>query len=300
MDEIKIKVSGRIPKYFFGTLNKKYREELEDALNYCSDEIGSEEDFLYAILKMTLEDSDEAIEEFSTIISKEDLENLPNFNSLVSDIIERGMTHYELIDMTDLFDSPNYNGGYITMFEGDSFITIIKNDEEIVSEMRLSEFVKDVNSWNSEDDSETEPTFSKMQELINSDTENFNGEDYFNWWVNEQGTYFLSGYFTPNSLDSFVNKSRINSEYNSGGQVSIFFDDIIDYEFYIDCEDFDFSKLTFVRWENCDQFRNSAYNTEFNLLYYNNELIRPEENWWRDKGITLSYEDESLDYLLNA
>lgn len=300
MDEITIKVSGRIPKYFFGTIDKKYRDELEEALSYCNDEVESEGDFLYKILSMTLEYSEDAREEFFQIISKEDLEKLPNFNQLVNDIIEYDWSHFELIDMSDLFNTPQYNNGYVTMFEGDARITITKNGEEIVSEMPLSDFSKPTNSWNSDDDSESEPTFAKMQELINSNNQDFDGEDYFSWYVNENGAYFLSGWFTPPNLNQFVEDSRIDSKYNTGGQVSIYFDDIIDYQFYIDCEEFDMSKLTFVHWAYSNQFRNSAYETEFNLLFYNNEKIGPEENWWRDKGITLSYEDESLDYLLNA
>jgi hypothetical protein len=300
MDDIRIKISGRIPKYFFGTLNQKYRNELEEALTYCNGEIETEQDFLYAILKMTLEDSENAREEFLNIITKENLQRLTNFNRLVNQIIEGDWNHFELIDDSDFFTCPDYNNGYITMFEGDSHITIFKNDEEILEEMKLSDFVKDINSWSSDVDSETESTFKDMQEFINSDKNNFDGEDYFTWWINEQGVYFLSGWFTPPTLNKFVQESRIESKYNSGGQLSIYFDDITDYIFEIQDENFDFSKLTFVRWEQCDQFRNSAYSTEFNLLYYNNEIIYPYENWWRDKGISLSYEDETLDYLLNA
>jgi hypothetical protein len=166
MDEIKIKVSGRIPKYLFGTLNQKYRNELEEALTYCNGEIETEQDFLYAILKMTLEDSENAREEFLNIITKENLQRLTNFNRLVNQIIEGDWNHFELIDDSDFFTCPDYNNGYITMFEGDSHITIFKNDEEILEEMKLSDFVKDINSWNSDDDSETESTFKDTLFLI--------------------------------------------------------------------------------------------------------------------------------------
>jgi len=300
MDEIKIKVAGRIPKYFFGRLNEKYTEELKEALTYCNEEVETEQDFLNLILDMTLEYSETAREDFFKIISDEDLKRLPNFNQLVNDIIEYDWNHFELIDMSELFDSPDYNKGYITMFESDARITITKNEEEIVSEKTLADFCKVTNSWNSDDDGGTEPTFTKMQQFINSNTEDFSGEDYFNWYVNEEGAYFLSGWFQPSILSQFVEESRIDSKYNTGGQISIYFDDIIDYEFEFECEEFDMSKLTFVLWEHSSQFRNSAYQTEFNFLFYNDEKIIPYESWWRDKGITLSYEDESLDCLLNA
>ncbi len=44
--EVEIKVSGRIPKYFFGTLAEEYQKEIEEILDYCHDDIETEQDFL--------------------------------------------------------------------------------------------------------------------------------------------------------------------------------------------------------------------------------------------------------------
>jgi hypothetical protein len=37
MAQIQINVSGRIPKYFFGVLNEKYRDEVKESLQYCNE-----------------------------------------------------------------------------------------------------------------------------------------------------------------------------------------------------------------------------------------------------------------------
>ena len=300
MDEIKIVVGGRIPKYFFATLNEDFRNELAQAVSLCNEEIETEQDFLNLILQLTLEFADERRVEFFEIISKEDLEKLPNFNSLVNDIIEYNWNHFELID-SDLFHVPDWNRGYLTMFEGDSYVNVFKNGEKIVDEVKLERFSEMIESWHSDDDEEDQDLVSLglIKDLMSKNEEHFDRSDYFSWGRNEEGCIFLEGYFNPPAFNQFIEESRIDDEYNSGGQLSIYFDDYADWTFYIDTEDFQMSDLTFVNWSTCEQFRNSAYPCKFVELYHRGELVYPDENWYRDKGISLSYEDETLDMLVN-
>ncbi|NDF16392.1 MAG: hypothetical protein EB079_00285 [Verrucomicrobia bacterium] len=74
-------------------------------------------------------------------------------------------------------------------------------------------------------------------------------------------------------------------------QVTIYFDDITNWTFYIDTQDeeFDMKNLTFVSDPGTEEFRNSACDLVFSHLFYKNEIIEPDENWIRDKGITLMY-----------
>ena len=79
-------------------------------------------------------------------------------------------------------------------------------------------------------------------------------------------------------------------------------DDISEFSFCLDVEDFDIKKLTFVRFTSADEFRGlGGVDVAFNYVFYNNEPVIPDESWLRDKGITLFYNSEdSLDFLLNG
>ena len=80
MAEIEINVSGRIPKYFIGVLDEKYRDEVKEALQYCNEDVETENDFLNLVFNLTLEGWGDPKEALFNAISKEDLEKLPNFN----------------------------------------------------------------------------------------------------------------------------------------------------------------------------------------------------------------------------
>jgi len=84
MAQIEINVSGRIPKYFFGVLNEKYRDEVKESLQYCNEDVETENDFLNLVFSLTLDGWDDPKEALFNAISKEDLEKLPNFNELVN------------------------------------------------------------------------------------------------------------------------------------------------------------------------------------------------------------------------
>ena len=113
------------------------------------------------------------------------------------------------------------------------------------------------------------------------------------------GCTFLDCELNYPDLEEFLNS---NEESN---QVTIYFDDITNWAFVIDTkdQDFDAKNLTFVNYRPSEEFRNSAREIIFSHLFYENDLILPEENLVRDKGITLTYGDsrelESLNFFLN-
>jgi hypothetical protein len=57
-----------------------------------------------------------------------------------------------------------------------------------------------------------------------------------------------------------------------------------------------------VSYSRAEEFRNSACEIIFSHLFYKNGLIQPDENWLRDKGISLMYGEsrgsDRLDFLL--
>jgi len=298
--KITIKLSGRIPKYLFATLENKYKEELTTAVSLCKGKIESDQDFLGLILGLTLEFAETNRVDFFDIISKEDLKTLPYFNQLVNYIIDEDWNHYNLIE-SDFLKVPDWNRGYLTMFEGDSLITILKNDEKIIENVTLEDFTNQVDSWCTDDEEENQDLDSLeiMKDLISKNEKHLGNPDSLYWGKNNEGCYFLEGYFRLPAFETFVDESRNNDEYNTGGQLSVYFDDISDWKFYIETEDFQFGYLTFVNWSQCEQFRNSAFPCKFVQLFYKGEILIPEELRYRDKGITLSYEDETLDCLVN-
>jgi hypothetical protein len=307
MAQIEITVSGRIPKYFFGVLNEKYRSEVKDALQYCSEDIKTENDFLNLVFALTLDGFNDSQEALFNAISKEDLEKLPNFNELVNNFIESGEGHFQMIDW--LFDYPNIRdyGFYygISLFEDDAYITIknSETDEVLTEETRLSDFISSGQEqiW-AEEVKEGYEGYEDLQKINQLKSENpkfgFSEDDYFNWRKNELGSIFLSDRL---SYPVFV---KFTEAHPKEQQVTIYFDDITDWTFFIDTEeeDFDFKKITFVSYPGAEDFRNSACDIVFSHIFYNNQIIEPEENQIRDKGITLLYGEsrglERLDFFL--
>jgi hypothetical protein len=308
MAQIEINVSGRIPKYFFGVLREEYRDEVKEALQYCNEDVETKNDFLNLIFSLTLDGWDDPQEALFNAISKEDLEKLPKFNELVNDFIENDGSYFEMID--SLFDSPNLSkyGSYfgVSFFEDDAQISIIdvENDQTLVEETSLEEFCNGETFWAEEVEEETEE-YKDVQRItefksVNSDFGFDPEDDYYNWNKNEAGATFLSSQLMYPELDEFT-ESNPREE-----QVTIYFDDITTWSFYIDTEDeeFDMKNLTFVSYSGAEEFRNSACDIVFSHLFYKNELIQPDENWIRDKGITLMYGEsrglDRLDFFING
>ena len=310
MAQVEINVSGRIPKYFFGVLNEKYRDEVKEALQYCNEDIETENQFLEKVFALTLDGWEDPKEDLYNTISKENLEKLPNFNELITDFIENGGSHLEMIDC--LFDSISmrkYGSNYgISFFEDDSYITVtnVDTDEVLVEETKLEDFISggQENMW-AEEVEEGDEGYEDLKRInefksTNSDFGFDPEDDYFSWYKNELGSTFLSTNLLYPELDEFTNAHPIEE------QVTIYFDDITTWSFFIDTEDeeFDFKNLTFVSYPGAEEFRNSACEIVFSHLFYKNEIINPDENWMRDKGISLMYGEsrglDRLDFLLNG
>ncbi len=306
MAQVEINVSGRIPKYFFGVLREEYRDEVKEALQYCNDDIETENDFLNLIFSLTLDGWNNPQEALFNAITKEDLEKLPKFNELVNDFIETGGSHFEMIDC--LFDNPDLGkyGSYygISFFESDAQISVLVDDETLIEETSLEEFCNGETFW-AEDVEEGTEEYNDVQRInefksVNSEFGFDTEDDYYSWNKNEQGATFLSCELMYPELEEFT-ESNSREE-----QVTVYFDDITTWTFYIDTEDeeFDMKNLTFVSYPGAEEFRNSACDIVFSHLFYKNELIQPDENWIRDKGITLMYGEsrglDRLDFLLHG
>ena len=303
MAKIEIKLSGRIPKYFFGVLKDKYKEEAKEALQYCND-IKTENDFLNLIFALTLDGINDPKEALFNAISKEDLEKLENFNELVMSFIESGEGHYQMIDC--LFDSPcltKYGSYYgISFFETDAQISIIENDRALVEETSLEDFISDAETiWVEEVEEGTEEhkDLLRINQFRSETSFGFDPNDeYYSWRKNEAGATFLSSQLLYSELDEFANDNPIDQ------QATIFFDDITDWTFYIDTEgeDFDMKDLTFVSYPGAEEFISD--NIVFSHLFYKNEVIVPDENCIRDKGISLMYGKSRglarLDFFING
>lgn len=307
MAEIEINVSGRIPKYFFGVLDEKYRDEVKEALQYCNEDVETENDFLNLVFNLTLDGWGDPKEALFNAISKEDLEKLPNFNELVNDFIESDEGHYQMIDC--LFDSPGLGkyGSYygISFFETDAQISIVdvENDQTLVEEKSLEDFISGGETIWAEDVEEGTESNKELLRINEFKSENTNfgfdpEDDYFSWYKNEDGATFLSCGLMYNELNEFAESNPI------GDQVTIYFDDITTWTFYIDTEDeeFDMKNLTFVSYPGAEELRSGEI--VFSHLFYKNEAIKPDENWIRDKGITLMYGEsrglDRLDFFING
>ena len=300
MAQVEINVSGRIPKYFFGVLREEYRDEVKEALQYCNEDIETENDFINLVFSLTLDGWGDPQEDLFNAISKEDLEKIPKFNELVNDFIENGGSHFEMIDC--LFDNPDLSkyGSYygISFFEDDAQISVLVDDETVIEETSLKDFCNGETFWAEEVEEGTEE-YNDVQRInefksANSDFGFDAEDDYYNWNKNESGATFLSCELMYPELEEFT-ESHPREE-----QVTIYFDDITTWSFYIDTEDeeFDMKNLTFVSYPGAEEFRNSACDIVFSHLFYKNELSQPDENWIRDKGITLIYgESRGLDRL---
>ena len=308
MAQIQINLSGRIPKYFFGVLNEKYRDEVKESLQYSNEDVETENDFLNLVFSLTLDSIwADPKETLFNAISKEDLEKLPNFNELVNDFIENGGNHYEMIDC--LFDHPDltkYGSFYgISFFENDAQISIVdaENDQILVEEISLKDFVSgQVFCYqDAEEGTEEHKEAQRINKFrsVNSDFGFDVEDDNYSWIKNEAGATFLWTSLKYPELDELI-ESHPKEE-----QATIYFDDITTWSFCIDTEDeeFDMKNLTFVDHAGAADFRNSGCEMVFSHLFYKNELIQPDENQHRDKGITLMYGEsrglDRLDFFIN-
>ncbi len=308
MGLFEIQVSGRIPKYFFGTLMKEFRDELSLAVELCKGEnVEDENDFLNLIFNLPMDGPTNHLEELFNEISREDLAKLPNFNRVVNEYIEEEFGHY--IMMEALFDYPDYRGvGYgtftgISFFEDDATIAVYDYDgNEVMTETNLSDFIEETSSGSTDETEEGDDSYEDLLQIrkIKEANPNFGfstgDNEYTYWGKNEHGCKFINDQLEYPELIKFDD----NNDRDNG--VTIYFDDITTWSFMVETgeEEFDLSKITFVNYPGSNDFRGN--DVIFSHVFYGEELLDMEENWLRDKGIEMKYGKtrgyERLDFFL--
>ena len=115
----------------------------------------------------------------------------------------------------------------------------------------------------------------------------------FNAYKSKNGVLQLHEWIGPKGLSAYKVRER---------NVTFEHDNIVDFDFYVEAEEFDLSKLAFLGFSNVPDFHNSAPEYVGSFMAYDNELIRPDQNIHRDKGFTLEYEPsrKSCDFLIEG
>lgn len=297
-DRVEIILSGRIAKYFFGRVKESFQSELQDVLSIADESIENEQDFLKLLLNTTLEDKEAERENFTNLIPMSDLEDkCPNFYALYSEILEYDLDHFGLYE--SLFDTAEYwpgGSGSISFFEDDCNIQVIVNDNELINNQSFGDFAQSVKGYHMEDSPENDDEnkiFDTLKAFIERNSGDFGLPDDVGIGINKQGVMFCETWFSPQSFEEI--SSRDSS-------VTIMHDDIIEYSYYLEVEKFDFAKVLFLAHANYADFRGNSLTTIANYMFYDNEIILPDENWQRDKGIELEYEsrDINIDFFLNG
>jgi hypothetical protein len=168
----------------------------------------------------------------------------------------------------------------VNLIEDDAYITITVDDEEVVEKQKLADFLGETEYVDEEEDPKTaaivKAFWAKHQEDFNlhEDTE-------FNAHKSKNGVLQLHEWIEPKGLTAYKVRER---------NVTFEHDNIVDFDFYVEAEDFDLSKLAFLGFANVADFHNSAPEYVGSFVAYDNELIHPDQNIHRDKGFTLEYE----------
>lgn len=281
---LEIKISGRIPEYYFASVKEEYIEVFEKAIEHANENMDTMETFLQALLKTTLEDKEEDMEIFKVDIDMEEVKkDCPKLVELLDKIKEDDMDHYELYD--EIFDVP-YEPRVI-FIEDDARISITKNwgEDEVLAEQKLSDFLgeqehKDLN------EAENEAIKNQITALHKAQNHEFvfDGDvEDMTVFQSEKKTLTISNWVKPDDLttDDFLEKEH---------HVVIIHDDIVDYTFSITTKNFDLSKITFLQFASADEVRNSAPELVANYLFYEDKHIAPDKDRHRDKGIELKYQ----------
>lgn len=283
-ERLQIKISGRIPEYYFGSVKEEYIEVFEKALEHANENMDTMQTFLSALLKTVLEDKEEDMEIFKVDMDMEAVKkDCPKLVELLDRIKEDDMNHYELYEeILDLPYKPN-----IIFIEEDARISITKNwgEDEVLAEQRLSNFLGE-QEWVDLDENEVvKNQITALYEEQNREFV-FDGDvDEFGVYQSEKKTLLISNWIKPDDLtsDDFLEKEH---------EVMIIHDDIVDYTFDITTKHFDLSKITFLQFAGAEEIRSSAVDLVANYLFYENEHISPDREWHRDKGIELQYKPQ--------
>jgi len=293
-ETLEIKISGRIPEYYFASVKEEYIEVFEKAIEHANENMDTMQKFLEALLKTTLENKEEDTEIFKADIDMEEVKkDCPKLVELLGEIKEYNMDHYALYD--EIFDVP-YEPRVI-FIEDDARISITKNrgENEVLAEQKLSEFLGEEKEIDLTE-AENEAIKNQITELCEEQESEFVFDGEIDTvWQSANKTLTISNWVKPDDLtyDDFLEKEH---------QLVIIHDDIVDYTFSITTKNFDLAKITFLQFASASEVRESAAELVANYLFYGKEHIKPDKNWHRDKGIELKYQSryEGLSALLEG
>ncbi|MFT6936633.1 MAG: hypothetical protein ACJA1N_000932 [Saprospiraceae bacterium] len=293
---LEIKISGRIPEYYFASVKEEYIEVFEKAIEHANENMDTMETFLQALLKTTLEDKEEDMEIFKADMDMEEVrKDCPKLVELLDMIKEDDMDHYALYD--EIFDTP-YEPRVI-FIEDDAHISITKNwgKDEVLAEQKLIDFLGAEENLDLTED-KNEAIKNQVTALYEAQNHEFvfDGKvEEFSVFQSPKKTLTICNCMKPDDLttDGFLEKEH---------DVVIIHDDIVDYTFDITTKNFDLAKITFLQFGRADEIRNSGPELVANYLFYGNEHISSDRNWHRDKGIELKYKPqyEGLNALLEG
>jgi hypothetical protein len=289
--EVELKLSGRIPKYFFGKLKEKYKNEISEIIKCCHEDIKTEQNLLEKFLELT--HTFNLGEFFNCVISEENLAKFPNFKDAYETISNENANHYRLIEI--MFES-DYQFGEMVFFESDAHIEVLINGDT-KWEGSLEEFNTIESSGNMEENAEDNDA-EEIRQLAAANVNFDMYTDYCDWNRNKLGCLFLCINIKPEELKKLS---------ESKNEVMLFLDEINEYCFYLgEIENFKMNKLTFASHEYAHQFRITEKKLHdscvpiFNYVFYDKECIKPDQNITEDMGARLYYNNSWLDFLMNG
>ena len=299
MKGIEVNLKGRIGKYFFGALRVDYFSEMQEALQFCTEDVNTVSSLASLIFRLSLDNLNDPFDALYNGISRKNLEKFPKLTELVDWIKKEECGHYPVIEDMFEYASQNSEKSFVSFYENDATITVTVNGEKLIVEQKLGEFAESSGEGNIEDNIDSQE-YKSLKSLIenNADFGFSSLEDFYGWDINKQGAMFINDWFRPKELVDFVDNT------DKERQVTIYFDDITDWTFYAKDEEFNFKNLTFTAYSCAEDFRQSRCETIFNYLFYKGKLMDKEEKWAGDKGITLTIGDErgmdKLSFLING
>jgi hypothetical protein len=293
-ERLEIKISGRIPEYYFASVKEEYIEVFEKAIEHANENMDTMETFLQALLKTTLENKEEDMEIFKVDMDMEEVKkDCPKLVELLDKIKEDNMDHYELY--SEILDEP-YNPRVI-FIENDTTISITKNwgEDEVLAAQKLSDFLGEEKEIDLTE-AENEAIKKQVTELCEEQKDEFvfDGE-IETVWQSAKKTLTISNWVKPDDLtyDNFLEKEH---------QLVIIHDDIVDYTFDIETKNFDLAKITFLQFASASEVRQSAAELVANYLFYGDKHITNDKEKQGNKGIELKYKPqyEGLSALLEG
>ncbi|MAJ06911.1 MAG: hypothetical protein CL827_08665 [Crocinitomicaceae bacterium] len=279
MQEIQITLSGRIPNYLFGNLKQDYFEECTKAIEFTSDKANSVGEFLSMVYDTTLDNGfDNFLEIFKENIDFEKFKaNCPLLYEFINGVESGDYSYYQFYEM--VLEASDEE---IHFIEDDVLISITVNNEKIILEQRLRDFLGDSDWLDESDENSMQIVKSFWKENrtyfdLHPDTNEFNA------YKCENDVLLLSEWIAPEQLKPYLLNER---------NVTVQHDNIVDFNFYFEVEDFKLSHLGFLQFGGGEDFHESAAKYIGSYLFYNNLKLESEIIIHRDKGFTIEYEPE--------